>query len=445
LALCVVLLLHARHIPQRLSLPDLQPSAMLVDAPGAVFGSTNILVCLGVLAAAPSLHWPLYQVTLVCAGLAMAYNFAAYVLFKGAWCRTTSSRVAAMELGAAAPAAPASSDGSMVVPSSASDAIVAITELRHRPCQHKAAAAGGKLELSQQPEAAAGAAGTASVPVHISHTDAAAAALSDGSSKGRARASLQGEKVSVQEVGLSLVASSSACSCQQLLTAPQQQAGSDALSERAAAAEAGAAQGQAYCPVCHHASSPGGAGSAVAAAAAAASCGLAPQTPSFWRALLGLPWEVVPFVLSMFCLVEGLNRNGWVESLARWLGGVLAGGAVWGTLFGVGLLSVLVCCLVNNQPATILLTRVIMSPAFAAVSGPTGPAAAFAVVVASNTSANFSVMGALAGLLFVRILQARGCHSITYVRFSLLLAPAGLVSTLGALTVLALEFGAWNF
>lgn len=108
------------------------------------------------------------------------------------------------------------------------------------------------------------------------------------------------------------------------------------------------------------------------------------------------------------------------------------------------------------QPMTILMTRVCMAPAFtqpliatAAAAG-TGHAAAvplasaFAVVVASNTAANFSVMGALAGIMFVNILQQRGLDSLGYVQFSRLMLPAGIISTVMALVVLGAEFVTWN-
>jgi arsenical pump membrane protein len=61
-----------------------------------------------------------------------------------------------------------------------------------------------------------------------------------------------------------------------------------------------------------------------------------------------LPWDIVPFVLGMFCVVEGLNANGWVDRLAAWLVGGL-GGSVWGALFGVGGLSLLLANVINNQ------------------------------------------------------------------------------------------------
>ena len=53
---------------------------MLSDKIGAVFGTVNILACLALLAAAPTLGWPLWAITLVCAALHALYNFFAYVV-----------------------------------------------------------------------------------------------------------------------------------------------------------------------------------------------------------------------------------------------------------------------------------------------------------------------------------------------------------------------------
>lgn len=101
---------------------------------------------------------------------------------------------------------------------------------------------------------------------------------------------------------------------------------------------------------------------------------------------------------------------------------------------------------------TILMTRVCMSPAFlaplAAASAGQHAAAvplasAFAVVVASNTAANFSIMGALAGIMFVNILKQRGFQVSSW-SFTKLMVPAGVSSTLFALLILGAELVTWN-
>ena len=119
-------------------------------------------------------------------------------------------------------------------------------------------------------------------------------------------------------------------------------------------------------------------------------------------------------------------------------------------LWCLGAASVLLANLINNQPMTILLTRACLTPAFAAAaSGGSAAAAAgvrrnlraalFAVVVGSNTAACFSVIGALAGIMWVAIIRQRGVK-VSYLRFSALMLPAGVAATVAALLVLWLEF-----
>jgi Na+/H+ antiporter NhaD/arsenite permease-like protein len=106
--------------------------------------------------------------------------------------------------------------------------------------------------------------------------------------------------------------------------------------------------------------------------------------------------------------------------------------------------------LIVNQPMTILLTRACMSPAFAAAASAAGAvapaavrhnlqAALFAVVVGSNTAACFTVIGSLAGIMWVAIIKQRGLRT-TYVQFTRLMLPAGVASTAAALLVLWCEF-----
>eukprot|EP00878_Enallax_costatus_P013275 GHUV01013878.1.p1 GENE.GHUV01013878.1~~GHUV01013878.1.p1 ORF type:complete len:209 (+),score=50.32 GHUV01013878.1:35-628(+) len=173
--------------------------------------------------------------------------------------------------------------------------------------------------------------------------------------------------------------------------------------------------------------------------------------PTFWHAWSVLPWEVVPFVLGMFVLVEGLNSTGWVDRIAMWLANGVHG-SIWAALFGIGAFSVLLANLANNQPMTILMTRVTMSPAFiaAATAGATGvmidripKAAALAVVIASNVAANYTVMGALAGIMYVNILQRKGMKDFSYVTFSRMMLPSGVLSTVVALVVLGAQYVTW--
>lgn len=164
---------------------------------------------------------------------------------------------------------------------------------------------------------------------------------------------------------------------------------------------------------------------------------LSGKPPTFWEPLLCLPWEVWPFTLGMFIVVAGLEATGWLDSLASTLGAAARGPGL--AILIMGTVSILLSNLMNNQPMTILMARVMLNPLFAAAAGGcsvTMQASSFAVVVASNVAANFTLIGALAGIMWANILQARGLR-VGYVRFFALMAPLGLISAAASLAALA--------
>jgi Na+/H+ antiporter NhaD/arsenite permease-like protein len=79
-ATAVIYLTHRRALPPRLALPDIPPALVLADPWGAVFLTANLAVCVALLAAAPTIRFPMWCITLACAGAACAYCACAYVL-----------------------------------------------------------------------------------------------------------------------------------------------------------------------------------------------------------------------------------------------------------------------------------------------------------------------------------------------------------------------------
>jgi hypothetical protein len=155
------------------------------------------------------------------------------------------------------------------------------------------------------------------------------------------------------------------------------------------------------------------------------------------RVWLGLPWEIAPFVLGMFVMVEGLAVNGWVDALAQGL--AQASSSIPATLFLFGAVSVLLANVINNQPMTILLTRVCLSPEFSsAVSGRSLLGALLAMVAASNLGAMLTMIGALAGIMWAATMRQQGVH-VGYVQFTRLMSLPGVVCTAVVLLVLWLE------
>jgi Na+/H+ antiporter NhaD/arsenite permease-like protein len=151
-----------------------------------------------------------------------------------------------------------------------------------------------------------------------------------------------------------------------------------------------------------------------------------------------VPWRVLPFVLGMFVLVEQLDQAGWLGLVASGLGAMVATLPLPLAIVAMVTISAAACNLMNNQPMTIFFTRSLQSPAFAANPVTTG-ALMFALVLGSNFGANFTLIGALAGIMWVSILRVKGVI-ITHGQFARAGFKAMPLVVLAAATVLALEY-----
>lgn len=118
--------------------------------------------------------------------------------------------------------------------------------------------------------------------------------------------------------------------------------------------------------------------------------------PRELRSCLGrAPWQLVPFVLSMFVLIVALSEVGVTDRIASLLGDTYP-------ILSYGAVSFLAANLVNNIPMSVLFGRVI--PAGEAFS----EAAVYATVIGSNLGAFLTPIGALAGIMFSALLAKQG-------------------------------------
>jgi arsenical pump membrane protein len=142
------------------------------------------------------------------------------------------------------------------------------------------------------------------------------------------------------------------------------------------------------------------------------------------HSLLRAPFDVIPFVLSMFVLVQGLQETGVTELLATHLLGT-------GEIFKTGVASFLAANLVNNIPMSVL---------FSAVVAPGGVAslpALYAAVIGSNVGAFFTPMGALAGIMWMAMLRTQGVR-LSFGKFMAYGAVVAIPTLLAALAGLAI-------
>jgi Na+/H+ antiporter NhaD/arsenite permease-like protein len=96
--------------------------------------------------------------------------------------------------------------------------------------------------------------------------------------------------------------------------------------------------------------------------------------------------------------------------------------------------STVACNVLNNQPMTILYTRILLDPAYyGKVSSRAQLGSMLALVLGSNLGANLTLIGALAGIMWSAILSDKG-YPMSYMKFAkygLLVTP--LVTTCAAL------------
>lgn len=78
-----------------------------------------------------------------------------------------------------------------------------------------------------------------------------------------------------------------------------------------------------------------------------------------------MPWRILPFVVCMFIIVEGLVHTGWVGVFAKALASIINSSTGAGIAV-IGFLSIVTCSLINNQPMTILFTQILQHHNFTA-------------------------------------------------------------------------------
>lgn len=106
------------------------------------------------------------------------------------------------------------------------------------------------------------------------------------------------------------------------------------------------------------------------------------------------PYELIPFILSMFVIVLALKQNGITDILAKAL---TSNSKVDGLTFGF--VSTISANLLNNIPMSVLFEKIIFSDNLLAV---------YATIIGSNVGAFLTPVGALAGIMWSKILKKYG-------------------------------------
>ena len=154
------------------------------------------------------------------------------------------------------------------------------------------------------------------------------------------------------------------------------------------------------------------------------------------KCILRAPWDLAPFVLSMFVLVLALDKYGHTATLAAWLGQFNTVPAI---ILAFGTASFLAANVLNNIPMSVLFSSVIAAlPIADMTAGEPAQAllvsaALFASVIGSNLGAFFTPTGALAGIMWTGQLHDHGVpfSFVTFVKYGATVAIPALLSALG--------------
>ena len=135
------------------------------------------------------------------------------------------------------------------------------------------------------------------------------------------------------------------------------------------------------------------------------------------------PWELIPFILSMFVMVEALHTNGVTETIFCLLGSTLP-------VFKYGITSFLAANLINNIPMSVLYSAILQ--------GTSSQAAVMATVVGSNLGACLTPIGALAGIMWCSILKKHELKFgyLDFLKIGITVAIPALLAALGVLQLM---------
>ena len=117
-----------------------------------------------------------------------------------------------------------------------------------------------------------------------------------------------------------------------------------------------------------------------------------------------LPYQLIPFFLSMFVIVVAINTQGISAKIAELLGDT-------NTIWVYGYTSFIASNLINNIPMSILFTNIASS-----LTGEAYLEAIYASIIGSNIGAFLTPIGALAGIMFSGLINENNVR-FTFVDF----------------------------
>ncbi len=139
--------------------------------------------------------------------------------------------------------------------------------------------------------------------------------------------------------------------------------------------------------------------------------------------LLRLPYGLIPFLISMFIIVEAVNINGYTLKIANILN-------KYNNVYSYGITSFLSCNLMNNIPMSVLYSNILQyNSLYKAV---------YATIIGSNLGAYLTPLGALAGIMWLNILKSFEIdfNFKDFIKYGILLSSIAIIVALTTLYII---------
>ena len=142
-------------------------------------------------------------------------------------------------------------------------------------------------------------------------------------------------------------------------------------------------------------------------------------------AMKKLPYQLIPFFLSMFVIVVALNYQGITSEIAKFFGNQ---NVIW--IYGYT--SFIASNVINNIPMSILYSTL-----SSGLEGTTYKMAVYASIVGSNIGAFLTPMGALAGIMFTNVVNEHDVKFsfLDFIKYGAIIAIPTITAALGLLFV----------
>lgn len=129
-----------------------------------------------------------------------------------------------------------------------------------------------------------------------------------------------------------------------------------------------------------------------------------------------LPYEFIPFLISMFIIISSLNQTDLLFQIGNLLNSIES---IEAEVFAYGLTSAISANLVNNVPMSLLYANILNANTLTTVDN------VYAAILASNLCALITPCGALSSLMFMRICKENEVKVsyLDYMKF----APLGII------------------